>query len=109
MKGKWKSDAARTLAEIASKDTFAGEEKNAASQDLFGHMIHHWTCTSFKAYRGDSEAAEAFPFQIRNRDAVSFTAIISGRTEFEMDIVMEGECYKVLNPGRRFYEYFCPI
>lgn len=112
LQGKWKSDAARTLADVASRGTFDGDEKNAASQDLFGHVIHHWTCTGFRAYSGDSDDSDptdAVPYRVHNRNADSFIVTISGQTECEMNISFEGECYKVLNPGRQFYEYFCPI
>jgi hypothetical protein len=109
LQGKWKSDAARTLADIATRDTFNGEAKNAISQDLFGHVIHEWTCTGFRAYVDDSEPAEAVTYRIHDREAESFIVTIHGQTEFEMRVVFEGACYKVRNPGRQFYEYFCPV
>ena len=109
LQGKWKSDAARTLADIATRDTFDGDAMNAASQDLFGHVIHEWTCTGFRAYRDDSESGEAIAYQIDDREAESFIVTLHGETEFEMKISLEGACYKVQNPRRQFYEYFCPV
>ncbi len=109
MQGKWKSDAARTLADIAPRDTLDTDAMNAVSQDLFGHMIHEWTCTEFRAYVDDSEPAEAVTYQIHDRETESFVVTVHGVNEFELKIALEGACYKVLISGRRFYEYFCPV
>ena len=109
LQGKWKSNAARTLADIATRNTFDADAMNAVSQDLFGHIIHEWTCTEFRAYLDDSESAEAIAYQIDDREAESFIVTFHGETEFEFQLVLEGACYKVLIGGRQFYEYFCPI
>ena len=109
LQGKWKSDAARTLADIATRDTFDADAMNAVSQDLFGHVIHEWTCTEFRAYFDYSERGEAVAYQIHEHEAESIIVIIGGEREIEWKIVLEGACYKVLQSGRQFYEYFCPI
>ncbi len=109
LQGKWTSDAARTLADIATRDTFEADAMNAVSQDLFGHMIHEWSCTEFRAYFDNSEPAEAVTYQIRDRKAESFIVTVHGETEFELKIALEGACYKVRIGGRQFYEYFCPV
>ena len=109
LQGKWKSDAARTLADIATRDSFEDGALNAVSEDLFGHMIHEWTCTEFRAYFEDSEPADAVTYQIHEREAESFIVTVHGATEFELKIALEGACYKVLVGGRQFYEYFCPV
>ncbi len=109
LQGKWKSDAARTLADIATRDTFEADAMNAVSQDLFGHMIHEWTCTEFRAYFDDSEPGEAVTYQIHDLEAASFIVTVHGETEFELKFALEGVCYKVRISGRQFYEYFCPI
>ena len=109
LQGKWKSDSARTLADIGTRDTFDAEALNAVSQDLFGHMIHEWTCTEFRAYFEDSEPADAVTYQIHDREAESFIVTVHGETEFELKIALEGACYKVRIGGRQFFEYFCPV
>jgi len=109
LQGKWKSDAARTLADIATRDTFDADAMNAVGQDLFGHMIHEWTCTEFRAYSDNSETGEAVTYQIHDLEAESFIVTVHGETEYELKFALEGVCYKVLVSGRQFYEYFCPI
>ena len=109
LQGKWKSDSARTLADIGTRDTFDAEALNAVSQDLFGHMIHEWTCTEFRAYPEGSEPGDAVEYQIDDREAESFIVTFHGETEFELQFALEGACYKVLIGQRQFYEYFCPI
>jgi len=109
LQGKWKSDAARTLADIATRDTFDADALNAVSQDLFGHIIHEWTCTEFRAYPEGSEPADAVEYQIHEHEAESIIVIIGGEREIELKIVLEGACYKVLQSGRQFFEYFCPV
>jgi len=109
LQGKWKSDAARTLADIATRDTFEADAMNAVSQDLFGHVIHEWTCTGFRAYFDNSEPAEAVAYRIHDREAESFIVTVQGETEFELKIALEGACYKIRVAGRQFYEYFCPV
>ena len=107
LQGKWKSDAARTLADIATRDTLEAGAINAVSQDFFGHMIHEWTCTEFRAYLDDSEPGEAVSYKIHDREAESFIVTVHGETEFELQVALEGECYKV-RIGES-HEYFCPI
>ncbi len=109
LQGKWKSDEARTLADISTRDTISAGAANAVSQGVFGHMIHEWTCTEFRAYPDDSEPAEAVTYRITGREAEWFVVTIYGATEYELKISLEGACYKVQEPARRFYEYFCPV
>jgi hypothetical protein len=109
LQGRWKSDAARTLADIANRDSFEADELSAVSQDLFGHVIHEWTCTEFRAYFDYSEPAEAVPYRIHDLDAEAFIVTVHGETEVELKIALEGACYKVLTGGRKFFEYFCPV
>ena len=109
LQGKWRSDAARTLADIASRDTFEADAMNAVSQDFFGHMIHEWTCTGFRSYFDNSEPAEAVAYRIHDHEAESFIITMQAETALELKITMEGACYKIRVPGRQFYEYFCPV
>ena len=81
LQGKWKSDAARTLADIATRDTFDGDDLNLVSQDFFGHIIHEWTCAEFRAYPEGSEPADAVEYQIHEREAESFIVIFHGERD----------------------------
>ena len=105
--GKWKSDEARTLASISTTDALSAGAANAISQDVFGRMIHEWTCTDFRAYPDDSESADAVTYRIEGREAEWYVVTVYGATEYELRIAVEGECYKVQMPARKFYEYFC--
>ena len=113
LQGKWKSDEARTLADISTIDTISAGAANAVSQDVFGHMIHEWTCTEFRAYPDDSKPDEAVTYRIESREAELYVvtvygSTVYGATEIDLKIAFEGACYKVQMPGRKFYEYFCP-
>ena len=109
LQGKWKSDAARTLADFAARETLKAGAANAISQDFFGHMIHEWTCTEFRAYLDDSEPGEAVMYKIHDRESEYFIVTVHGETEFELQVALEGACYKVRILGRQSHEYFCPI
>lgn len=109
LQGKWKSDEARTLANISTIDSLSAGAANAVSQDVFGRVIHEWTCTEFRAYPYDSEPADAVTYRIEGREAEWYVLTVYGATEYELKIALEGACYKVQMPARKFYEYFCPV
>jgi hypothetical protein len=108
LNGTWRSDSARTLAAIADKSDPAA--LNALSSDLFGHMIHEWTCTEMRAWFDDGKRPEASPYTVVEADADADVMIVSfsDSEDVVLRITFEGECYKVSFDEERF-EYFCPV
>jgi hypothetical protein len=62
LNGRWKSDAPRTLADIAAHDALSDSAKSSLSDDFFGHMIHEWTCNSMTAWFDYQQRPQAMPF-----------------------------------------------
>ena len=109
LEGRWKSDAARTLAEVAIELEARPEAMNALSADLFGHMNHDWTCTDLVAWLDDDEPGEPISYRIVERDSESMLVTFPSGAESDLSVVFEGECYKIQFQGQRYREYFCPL
>lgn len=106
LNGTWKSDAARTLAAIADRADPAA--LNVLSSDVFGHMIHEWTCTEMRAWFDDGKRPEPSPYTIVESEADSVVVSFPNDKNLVLRIIFEGECYKVQFDTERF-EYFCPV
>lgn len=110
LQGRWKSDAARTLADIVGNEAMSLRAMNlVVSADLFGHMTHEWTCTELRAWFDYDARAEATPYTIREMDAESVSVTFPDSSEQDLRIVFEGSCYKIRFADRQYYEYFCPV
>jgi len=109
LEGRWKSDAARTLAEVAIELEARPEAMNVLSADLFGHMNHEWTCTDLVAWLDDDEPGEPISYRIVEQDSESMLVTFPSGDENDLSVVFEGECYKIQLQGRSYREYFCPL
>ena len=107
--GRWKSDAARTLAEVAAAPGVRREAMNPLSDDLFGHMNHEWTCTELLAWLDDDEPGEPVAYRIVERDSDSLLVTFPGGAENDLRVVFEGECYKIQSQHQDYSEYFCRV
>jgi len=110
LQGTWKSDAARTLADIVGNDAMSPMGMTlSVSADLFGHMTHEWTCTELRAWFDYDVRAEATPYKILEMDAESVLVTFPDGSEHDLRIIFEGSCYKIRFGDRRYHEYFCPV
>ena len=109
LQGTWKSDAARTLADIAARDALSDRGKSAVSNDFFGHMIHEWSCTDLRAWFDYHSRAEPMPYHIAERTSDSLLIAFPDDPNADLRIVFEGECYKMFLEPQGYYEYFCPV
>jgi len=109
LQGTWKSDAPRTLADIAARDALSGLGKNAVSADLFGHMIHEWTCTDLRAWFDYESRGEPMPYRIAERTPDSLLIVFPDDPNADLKLIFEGECYKMYIEPKGFHEYFCAV
>ena len=109
LQGAWKSDAARTLADIAARDALSSQGKNAVSTDFFGHMIHEWTCTELRAWFDYQTRAEPMPYRIAERTPDSLLIEFPDDPNADLKLTFEGACYKMYLEHKGFNEYFCPV
>jgi len=109
LQGTWKSDAARTLADIAARNALSDRGKSALSDNFFGHMVHEWTCTDLRAWFDYQTRAEPMQYRIVERALDSLLIAFPDDPEADLRITFEGECYKLLTGSKGFYEYFCPV
>jgi hypothetical protein len=105
LEGTWKSDSARTLAAIAARSDPVA--LNALSNDLFGHMIHEWTCTHMRAWFDDQNPPKPVPYNVVEVGADSIVVSFPESEDVVLRITFEGECYNVEFDEDRI-EYFCP-
>ena len=109
LQGRWRSDAARTLASISSSNLADASTINTLSEDLFGHMIHDWSCTEFSTWFDAQGPGEPVPYDVLESNEESITVRVSGQATFELRMEWEGECYKIPVAGHDFQEYFCRV
>jgi len=107
--GKWKSDAARTLADIVANQAMSPRSMSAFSNNFFGHMTHEWTCAEFRAWFDYHDPGEFGPYQIRESDAESMLVNFPDGAENDLRLVFEGTCYKIRSARQKYHEYFCPV
>ena len=65
LKGVWKSDAAKTLADIAATNAMSDRAASALSDNTYGHMTHEWTCTDVRAGFDGISAPNQCPIAFR--------------------------------------------
>ncbi|MEQ8207045.1 MAG: hypothetical protein RIA65_12770 [Woeseia sp.] len=104
LQGGWKSDAARTLAGINSARLRDPETLNAISDDLFGHMIHEWTCTEYRERFDTQSESIAVAYETVAESEYSITVRVLSDPAYVLSVVWEGECYKLPVAGHDFYE-----
>ena len=80
-----------------------------SSDSVFGHMLHEWTCTDVRLWFDYEDRAEPKPYRIVEQTEGEWLIEIAGEPEERVHLTFEGECYKVLQPTRNFFEYFCPV
>ena len=106
--GVWKSDTARTLADIGAGKGLSPSETNAFSYDLFGHMIHEWTCTELRAWFDFDPRPDPIAFRITQATPKSVSVTFPDGEEADLRLIFEGECYKIRFASKTFHEYLCP-
>ena len=109
LNGTWRSDAPRTLADIAARDALSDSSKTSLSNDFFGHMIHEWTCNSLTAWFDYQQRPDAVPYVLT--DIASDSVVVHFADDFAPDLrlTFEGNCYKMWYESKGFYEYFCRV
>ena len=109
LNGVWKSDAARTLADIAANQAMSPRAMSAVSADLFGHMTHEWTCSTLRAWFDYQSRADAVPYKVLNTSTESIVVTFPDGSDYDLRLVFEGECYKIRFSDKAYHEYFCPV
>ncbi len=109
LQGTWKSDAPRTLADIAANDAMSPRAMSALSDDFFGHMIHEWTCTELRGGFDRDPPPEPVTYRIAEQTAEHLLVTFPGKEETDLRLVWEGNCYKIRFADRQYHEYFCPL
>jgi hypothetical protein len=109
LKGVWKSDAAKTLADIAANNAMSARAMSALSDDFYGHMTHEWTCTSLRAWFDRDKRAEPVPYRTSELTTESVLVTFPNGDESDLRLIFEGDCYKIRFGHQKYYEYFCPI
>jgi hypothetical protein len=109
LQGTWKSDAARTLADIAANNAMAPRALNVYSDDVFGHMIHEWSCSELRAWFDHEERPEPVQYLIQAQTSESLLVTFPNGDESDLTLILEGECYKIRFDGRKYHEHFCPV
>jgi len=107
--GTCKSDATRTLADIAANDAMSRTSMNAISNDFFGHMIHEWTCTELTAKFDYQPHYQPMAYRIAEHTSEFLLVTFPGDEEGDLRLVWEGDCYKIRFGNNRYHEYFCPV
>jgi hypothetical protein len=108
LQGVWKSDAARTLADIAARNALSPRGMTAVSADFFGHMIHEWTCTELRAWFDYHPRQNPVSYQITESTPDSLLVTFPSSDDNDLHLIFEGECYKILFEPQTYHEYFCP-
>jgi hypothetical protein len=106
--GVWKSDAAKTLADIAATNAMSAQAMSGLSDDFYGHMTHEWTCTDLRAWFDRDKRPEPVPYRISELTTESVLVTFPNGSESDLRLVFEGDCYKVRFEKQKYYEYFCP-
>ena len=109
LQGLWKSDAARTLADIAAHGMLRGAGVNRISDDYFGHFIHEWTCTGMRGWFDYEKQPTLRPYEIVEQTSESLHVEFLDDPADDMRIQFEGECYKLVVADTKWHEYFCPV
>ncbi len=82
---------------------------NVFSDDIFGHMIHEWSCTGLRAWLDHGERPEPVLYQVATQTPESLLVTFPKGDEADLTLMLEGECYKIRFDDRKYYEYFCPV
>lgn len=109
LNGTWKSDAARTLADIGARDALSDSSKSALSNDFFGHMVHEWTCSSLTAWFDYQQRPEAMPYMLTESTSDSVVVHLTNDSQPDLRLTFEGDCYKMWYETKGFHEYFCRV
>lgn len=109
LNGTWKSDAPRTLADIAARNALSDSAKTSLSDDFFGHMIHEWTCSGLTAWFDYQQRPEARPYMLMETTSDSVLVHFTDDSEPDLRLIIEGDCYKMQYESKGFYEYFCRV
>jgi len=109
LSGTWKSNAAMTLAGIAASSDARAESMNVLSDDVFGHMVHSWTCAELLAWFDHEDPGKPVPYRIVEQDEQSIWVSFPGGEENDLRLVFEGDCYRIRFEGQHYAEYFCPV
>jgi hypothetical protein len=110
--GKWRSNAAKTLADIEARvPTYP-----ASLRKMFGMTTIEYTASLVRAYAHGDPKADAVPWapytlvkQPPGQPQILRTAGADGKSQ-EIAIEFQEDCYRVLIPTRQgpgFHEYFC--
>jgi hypothetical protein len=109
LQGTWRSDAARTLADIAANSAVPAHALNSYSDDIFGHEIHEWSCTETRFWFDYQPRPKPTAYQVVPESADSYLVTVLGEESLEIRLEFEGDCYKILSASQKYYEYYCPV
>lgn len=110
--GKWRSNAARTLADIESH----APSYPAGLRKMFGTLVIEYTATSIRAYSHDDPKADSVPWSAYKLDKRPSGQASLLRTENpdgswrESTLEIDKNCYRVpvsTRQGPGFHEFFC--
>jgi hypothetical protein len=108
LQGTWKSDAPRTLADIAANHAMSPRAMSTLSDDFFGHMVHEWSCTELRAGFDRDPPPDPIAYQVAELTSEWLLVTFPGEEEADLRLIWEGECYKIRFAERQYHEYFCP-
>lgn len=110
LRGTWRSNEEKTLADMAARRAFTEKQRARLSNRFFGRLLAEYTCSHSRAYFVEDGPSEAVwtPYRVVESGprfvVVEFGAggeILKRRFEFE------GDCYRILIDRLGFHEHFC--
>jgi len=109
LQGTWKSDAAKTLADIAANNAMSSRAMSALSADFFGHMVHEWNCTELRSGFDYQTQPALMTYRVVEKTSEFLLVTFPDDVEADLRLVWEGDCYKIRFGENRYHEYFCPV
>ena len=110
LKGKWQSNEAATLREMAKASNITAKQKAFFSNKFFEKLIIEYTCNEFTTYyEGESDTSG---YKVVKRDG-NFITLKNLDDDCEdpclQTVELDGDCYLIPLPGFDFKEVFCKI
>lgn len=109
LRGTWRSNAEKTLADTAARRTFTERQRARLSNHFFGRLVAEYTCTHGRTYFADGPVKGVWAaYQVTERGPqFAVVEYRAGNEPVKYRFEFEGECYKVFIERLGFYEYFC--
>jgi len=110
IKGIWRSDEARTIADMKKHSQLTDKQIQALANGFFGKLVFEFTCSKARTYREEEGAQSAawFPYRVLERGSDYVVLGDSKSTKAEglrFDFV--GQCFKTPVGNLGFSEFFC--